>query len=200
MNLKLMVCFFACFGAFACVRRANTDLSLANTGPTRPSAGTVTGMSRATPYQNEQNGKGTCGQFSDYGSSSQWAGFSEKFLKDKFGFAGCVGGSTSSPPDCQTNALAAGICGASVWVKCTDTAHCSDLGWKEVHIVDVCPANRIYHDRADGDSAGDTACASGNVADLDVSILKQMCAGKAAANAPYGCDTNVSIEISAVKP
>jgi hypothetical protein len=149
---------------------------------------TVRGESRWTPYNSEQGGSGTCGTFSEFGSQSQWAAVSEPFLKKHFGFPGCDASDTSQAPKCQTQAFESGICGKSIRARCTGS-NCKSKKWFTFKIVDVCPADRTYHNINGGDpdvARDDNGCASDSkiIVDVDKSFHQQNWA-----------DGNISIEV-----
>ena len=127
------------------------------------------GISRWTPYGSEQGAWGTCKNFRDYSDDQkQWAAVSEKFAKEALGFGGCTVRENDSP-DCQAQAFADGLCGKELKVRCT-SSECATNKWHSVKIVEVCPADRTWHDINDPDSKGDTACADHYVLDLDESL------------------------------
>lgn len=147
-----------------------------NNGQNVRGKGGINGVSRWTPYQREQSGKGTCGPFRNFsGDSKQWAAVGEKFAKQHLGFKGCTV-RKGQAPDCQKAAKNAGMCGRTLQVRC-NSEKCKNKGWTKVKIVDVCPAHRGYHDKADPNSKGDNACANKNVLDLDVSLWQQKWGG-----------------------
>ena len=138
---------------------------------------TFNGVARWTPYQHEQGGKGSCGDFNDYSHNSrEWAAVSEKFAKEHLGFKGCTtDGSGNQAPQCWMVEKHDGssLCGTPITVTCDDS-FCKNTEPYTVYLVDICPSDRSYHDWADPDSAGDTACATEFVVDLDESIRDEM--------------------------
>ncbi len=127
------------------------------------------GVSRWTPYESEQGAWGTCKNFRDYSDEpKQWAAVSEKFAKEVLGFGGCTVRDNDSP-DCQSQAFADDLCGKELKVRCT-SSECATSEWHSVVVVDVCPADRTWHNIHDPDSYNDTACAKQNVIDLDESL------------------------------
>jgi hypothetical protein len=163
--------------------------SKSNSSQIKADGGTIQGISRWTPYDSEQEGKGSCGVMRNYSNDSkQWAAVSEKFATEVLGYAGCINRGTTEAPDCYTHAINS-ICGKKLQVRCT-SGECQSQPPHEVVIVDVCPAYRGYHDIADPGSKGDTACADSYVIDLDESLwYKVWSPGASYVN-------NVSLEIS----
>lgn len=155
---------------------ALNGFSLANTN----------GETRVTPYNQEQGGKGTCGEFRKYDSDpKKWVAISEPLAKNYLGFSGCTSHGTEKAPSCQSQAFAAGICGKVIKIKCTSDK-CGDKGWKEVKIVDICPADRTYHRIHDPGS--DDVCAHQNIVDIDENLWNSI-------KAPGQGINNVGIEI-----
>jgi hypothetical protein len=141
------------------------------------SARSFDGIGRWTPYSSEQNGKGSCGSFSQYDSDpKKWAAVSEKFAKEQLNFKGCENRGSGESPDCWQIMSNDGesLCGTKLTVSCDEgrskAGLCANTDSYSVVLVDICPSDRSYHDWADPDSAGDTACADSYVVDLDESI------------------------------
>lgn len=139
------------------------------------------GEGRWTSYGREQNGQGSCGRFADYaGDPKKWIALSEKFLVEQLGFKGCENDpSGQRPPQCWMIKSRSGqsLCGTRLQVRCEDRSGrglCASSGWFEGVLVDVCPADRSYHDRADPNSRGDYGCRDRYIADLDESIQAAM--------------------------
>lgn len=146
----------------------------------------TTGETRNTPYQSEQSGQGTCGNFRDVDSDSKkWAAISEPLAKAYFGFPGCESHGTEKPPSCQSQANSVNLCGKTLKIKCTSDK-CADKGWKEVKVVDICPADRTYHNIHDPGSDG--VCAHMNIVDIDESLWNSI-------KQPHLGIENVPIEI-----
>lgn len=141
------------------------------------SARSFDGIGRWTPYSSEQNGQGSCGSFSQYDSDpKKWAAVSEKFAKEQLNFKGCENRGSGESPNCWQIMSNDGesLCGTKLTVSCDEgrskSGLCANTDSYSVVLVDICPSDRSYHDWADPDSAGDTACAESYVVDLDESI------------------------------
>lgn len=166
----------------------------------------VEGAYRATPYSTEQHGRGTCSEDLSRISpdTRQWAAVSEKFLNESNieGWTGCgagyVGPEGDYPPQCARNTNKDAVCGKPVWVRCTDTEKCADNSFHQVYIVDVCPGDRTYHDKYDPNSKGDYACRDKNIADLDTSLLEEIC-NDGYRSDEFGC-ANADIELRTTPP
>ncbi len=135
------------------------------------------GIGRWTPYSSEQSGKGSCGDFSQYDSDpKKWAAVSEKFAREQLNFRGCENRGSGESPNCWQIMSKDGksLCGTKLTVRCDEgrskSGLCANTNAYSVVLVDICPSDRSYHDWADPDSAGDTACAESYVVDLDESI------------------------------
>ena len=141
------------------------------------SAGSFEGIGRWTPYSSEQGGQGSCGDFKQYDSDpKKWAAVSEKFAREQLNFRGCENRGSEQSPDCWQIMSNDGksLCGTKLTVRCDESRSksglCANTNAYSVVLVDICPSDRSYHDWADPDSAGDTACADSYVVDLDESI------------------------------
>lgn len=135
------------------------------------------GIGRWTPYTSEQSAKGSCGDFSQYDSDpKKWAAVSEKFAREQLNFRGCENRGSGQSPNCWQIMSKDGksLCGTKLTVRCDESRSksglCANTDAYSVVLVDICPSDRSYHDWADPDSAGDTACAESYVVDLDESI------------------------------